>query len=54
MAVYTHLSNAQISAYIAPFNIGGVVDFKGISGGIENTNYLSLRRLKASLNSILC
>jgi homoserine kinase type II len=39
MAVYTHLSSAQISAYIAPFNLGDLVDFKGISGGIENTNY---------------
>jgi len=39
MAVYTHLSNAQISAYLAPFNVGALVDFKGISGGIENTNY---------------
>lgn len=46
MAVYTHLSNAQISAYIAPFNIGGVVDFKGISGGIENTNYFVTTQIK--------
>jgi homoserine kinase type II len=46
MAVYTHLSNVQISAYIAPFNIGGVVDFKGISGGIENTNYFVTTQTK--------
>jgi homoserine kinase type II len=39
MAVYTHLSSAQISAYLAPFSIGELVAFKGISGGIENTNY---------------
>ncbi|MCS5559929.1 MAG: phosphotransferase, partial [Oceanospirillaceae bacterium] len=39
MAIYTHLTSAQISAYIAPFAVGELVDFKGISGGIENTNY---------------
>ena len=46
MAVYTHLSNVQISAYIASFNIGGLVDFKGISGGIENTNYFVTTQIK--------
>jgi homoserine kinase type II len=39
MAIYTHLTSAQVSAYIAPFAVGELVDFKGISGGIENTNY---------------
>ena len=42
MAVYTHLTNAQISTYIAPFNLGDLLGFKGISGGIENTNYYLL------------
>ena len=46
MAVYTHLSSAQISAYIAPFSLGDLVDFKGISGGIENTNYFVTTQLK--------
>ena len=46
MAVYTHLSNVQISTYIAAFNIGGLVDFKGISGGIENTNYFVTTQIK--------
>ena len=46
MAVYTHLSSTQISAYIAPFNLGDLVDFKGISGGIENTNYFVTTQLK--------
>ena len=39
MAVYTHLSHAQIAAYLAVFNIGSLISFKGIDGGIENTNY---------------
>jgi len=46
MAVYTHLSSAQISAYIVPFNLGDLVDFKGISGGIENTNYFVTTQIK--------
>ena len=46
MAVYTHLSSDQISAYIAPFNLGELVDFKGISGGIENTNYFVTTQIK--------
>ena len=46
MAVYTHLSSAQISTYIAPFNLGDLVDFKGISGGIENTNYFVTTQIK--------
>ncbi|MDC9719168.1 MAG: homoserine kinase [Gammaproteobacteria bacterium] len=46
MAVYTHLNSNQISAYIAPFNLGDLVDFKGISGGIENTNYFVTTQIK--------
>ena len=46
MAVYTHLSSDQISTYIAPFNLGELVDFKGISGGIENTNYFVTTQIK--------
>ena len=46
MAVYTHLSSDQISAYIAPFNLDELVDFKGIGGGIENTNYFVTTQIK--------
>lgn len=46
MAVYTHLTNAQISTYIAPFNLGDLLGFKGISGGIENTNYFVTTQTK--------
>jgi len=46
MAVYTHLSSTQISAYIAPFMVGDLVEFNGISGGIENTNYFVTTQIK--------
>ena len=39
MAVYTQLSHTQIADYLEPFNLGELVSFKGISGGVENTNY---------------
>ncbi len=39
MAVYTQLSHTQVSGYLGPFNLGELVTFKGISGGVENTNY---------------
>ena len=46
MAVYTHLSSTEICAYIAPFKLGNLVEFKGISGGIENTNYFVTTQIK--------
>ena len=46
MAVYTSLSSAQVSAYIDPFNLGDLVELKGISGGIENTNYFVTTQVK--------
>ena len=39
MAVYTQLDQQQIANYLEPFNLGELVCFKGISGGVENTNY---------------
>ncbi len=39
MAVYTQLTHAQIDAYLEAFNVGDLISFKGISGGVENTNY---------------
>ncbi|WP_019528562.1 homoserine kinase [Dasania marina] len=40
MAVYTVLDREEIEAYIAPFGIGPLVNYKGIAEGITNTNYL--------------
>lgn len=39
MAVYTHISEEQLRAFLAPYDVGDLVSFEGIQGGIENTNY---------------
>lgn len=39
MAVYTQLEAAQLKQFLADFEVGQLVDFQGIEGGIENTNY---------------
>ncbi len=40
MAVYTEVTNDELSAFVARFDIGGVLSCKGIAEGVENTNYL--------------
>lgn len=40
MAVYTQLSHAEISDFLADYEVGELVDFKGIAEGVSNTNYL--------------
>lgn len=39
MAVYTHLNEKQLSQFLAEFDQGSLSAYKGIDGGIENTNY---------------
>lgn len=39
MAVYTHISRAQLTALLADYTLGELVEFTGIQGGIENSNY---------------
>ncbi len=39
MAVYTQLSNSELEAFLADFDLGSLSGFQGIDGGIENTNY---------------
>ncbi|MCV6636230.1 homoserine kinase [Candidatus Albibeggiatoa sp. nov. NOAA] len=39
MSVYTVVSQAELEAFLTQYNLGKLVDFKGISEGIENTNY---------------
>lgn len=39
MAVYTQLSQSDITNLLAQFDLGKLVSYKGIEGGIENTNY---------------
>lgn len=40
MAVYTDVSDEELAAFIATYDIGGLLSFKGIAEGVENSNYL--------------
>lgn len=40
MAVYTEVSDEELHAFVADYDIGNVLSFKGIAEGVENTNYL--------------
>ena len=39
MAVYTNVSDEQLSAFLSEYDIGEAVAFKGIAEGVENSNY---------------
>ena len=40
MAVYTDVSDEAMASFIAQYDLGRVLAFKGIAEGIENSNYL--------------
>jgi homoserine kinase type II len=40
VAVYTDISEADLVAFLARYDIGTLKSFKGIAEGVENTNYL--------------
>ena len=40
MAVYTDVPDDALEAFVAAYDIGGVLSCKGIAEGIENSNYL--------------
>ena len=40
MAVYTKINKKDITYINKKFDIGKIIEFKGIKQGIENTNYL--------------
>ena len=42
MAVYTEVTDDALTAFLADYDIGSVVAFRGIAEGVENSNY-SLR-----------
>ena len=42
MAVYTEVSDDELAAFIADYDIGPVLSFKGIAEGVENSNYVLL------------
>ena len=39
MSVYTSVSHGQLSAWLAGYALGDLLELKGIAAGIENTNY---------------
>lgn len=39
MAVYTHVSDEALAAFLAEYEIGVARSFKGIAEGVENSNY---------------
>ena len=40
MAVYTEVSDEELNEFLARYDIGSLVSFKGIAEGVENSNYL--------------
>ncbi len=40
MAVYTEVSDEDLERFVAEYDIGDVVSYKGIAEGVENSNYL--------------
>jgi homoserine kinase type II len=40
MAVYTEVSDEALSAFLEHYAIGGLVAFRGIAEGVENSNYM--------------
>jgi homoserine kinase type II len=40
MAVYTEVSDEELAAFIAGYDLGALLSYKGIAEGVENTNYL--------------
>lgn len=39
MSVYTSIEQHELKAFLSNYNVGSLVDYQGISDGIENTNY---------------
>src|SRR4029079_16555375 len=40
MAVYTEVSDEELTSFIASYGLGELLSFKGIAEGVENTNYI--------------
>jgi homoserine kinase type II len=40
MAVYTDIAEAELAAFLARYDIGGLLSYKGIAEGTENSNFI--------------
>ncbi len=40
MAVYTDITDSELEAFLADFDVGAPLTFKGIAEGVENSNFL--------------
>lgn len=40
MAVYTEISDEELSRFVERYGLGGLLSYKGIAEGVENSNYL--------------
>ncbi|MFD1695269.1 homoserine kinase [Roseibium aestuarii] len=40
MAVYTEVTDEELSAFIAQYDVGQLLSYKGIAEGVENSNFL--------------
>jgi len=40
MAVYTDITDTELAEFLAGYDIGEAVVFKGIAEGVENSNFL--------------
>jgi len=39
MAVYTEVPDEELEAFLATYDIGTLMSYKGIAEGVENSNY---------------
>jgi homoserine kinase type II len=39
VAVYTEVSDEALRAFLAEYDLGGLLAFRGIAEGVENSNY---------------
>ena len=40
MAVYTDVTDEELAGFLAAYDVGPAVSFKGIAEGVENSNFM--------------
>ena len=48
MAVYTDVSAEDLGAFLAGYDLGELLSYKGIAEGVENSNFLRPHRRAAT------